>query len=104
MGNEPSVLQFTFIGTIVLYLGSVVLLSNRLKRYPVAWDCAGRFSLFANNTAVTGWKFLKFVFSDRYVALNDKPLAYMLWTTRTLFGIAAALFVWDIASIALPGR
>jgi hypothetical protein len=63
-----------FGGVVVAYLAIVVVLSNRLKRFPQAWRAAGRFLLFTNNTPTTGWLFLKYVFSDGYKTSGIDPL------------------------------
>jgi len=99
MNNGPTPFFFAGFGVVVLYLVSLVVLSNRLKRHPQAWEKAGRFGLVMNNTPVSGWKFLKFVFSGDYKALNDQPLTLMLWTTRGLFAVALLLILWNFVMV-----
>ena len=97
MNTDPkSVIYFT-AGVVALYLISVMVLSNALKRHPKAWDRAGRFHLFLNNTPITGLRFLKFIFSTDYRSLNDKPLAQKLWIVRALLALGMIMIVWSSA-------
>jgi squalene cyclase len=99
MSNGPSPFFFVGFGVVVLYLASVMVLANRLKRHPEAWEKAGCFGLILNNTPISGWKFLKFVISSDYKALNDQTLTQMLWTTRGLFAAALVMILWNFAAV-----
>ena len=91
--------HLTFAAVVLIYLAVVVALSNRLKRYPEAWERTGGFLLFMNNTPRTGIRFLKFVFSDGYLTLDDRSVAIMVWTVRVLFGLGVILFAWNAISV-----
>jgi len=95
--HDPIFLVFMLV--VVSYLVAVVLLSNRLKRYPDAWERTGRFLLVMNNTPITGIKFLKFVFSDAYRTLSDQFITVMVWVVRVLFGIAMIFFAIQVMRI-----
>jgi hypothetical protein len=83
-----------FYGLVTAYLIAIGILGNRLKRYPDAWEAAGRFSLVRNNTPAIGWLFLKFVFSDGYQVLQDRKIELLVWAVRVLLisGIAILLY------------
>lgn len=95
--HDPT--HLVFGGAVVVYLIIVVALSNRLKRYPVAWDASGRFLLFMNNTPVSGWRFLKFIFSDGYKPLEDRQVFLMVWALRLLLIACGMLFLWNLITV-----
>jgi len=98
ISHDPMYLAFAAI--VILYLSAVVALSNRLKRYPEAWEKTGGFLLLMNNTPRTGIRFLKFVFSDGYRTLDDRPVTLMVWIVRVLLGVGLILFAWNAISVS----
>jgi len=81
----------------------VITTSVLKNRHPALWEKAGSFALFANNTPVSGWKMIQFIFSDGYKATGDRTVAWLIVILRLLFVTCAVLFALGVAKGLRPG-
>jgi hypothetical protein len=90
-----------FILTTITYLIFVVALTRRLRvRHPTTWDRLDRFSLVANNSISSSWKFLRYtVFSRAHKELHDNAFDIMVFMLRVLMVIWGILFILNTTQV-----
>jgi predicted RND superfamily exporter protein len=71
---------------VLIYLAVVGAFMNYLKRaHRQTWIELGSPSIILNNSIMNGLQTIRFIFGNRYKALNDRVLNQFVWTIRALF-------------------
>jgi hypothetical protein len=88
---------------VVAYLVTIVITTAVLKaRHPTVWEMTGNFGLFANNSLQSGWKMMRFIFSDRYRLTGDRAVTLLVMILRVLFVASMVLFAINFAKSLRP--
>lgn len=98
--DRPNAVWLAMMAITITYLIFCALVFRRLRLFHLeTWEKLGKPSLFLNNSILTTFKFIPFLFRGDYRRLEDGSLTWMGNATLGLFCCWAFLFVTMLATI-----